>query len=343
MARIPAVNWEGCALLRGGQPVQPDHLVHDALDMLQELRGGGTSKDLQFDASSVDASVAIIRVSATRMCKQQPTLPDREVFVDLAGHGLEYFVAGTTYTPLDDSVLSLPKDGAEPQRLASLLGPTGEDEVASFIGKSVLPTEVREQRLSAPDVPAAFLDPGVRKSRPRYLRLIHRLVRCGVLCFGTTRLCDVGLFAVSKKGGKQRLVVDARRANLCFVDPPGVSLPTAASFARLELRDGEELHASQFDLSNAFVTSSRCHGSCVRSFASLPSRPRRLGCALWTAVLLPRMWCSTRSSASWQWDGPTRWLGARQPSPGLHRVQLLLGYFAGGRSRCGDRHLEGHA
>ena len=76
-----------------------------------------------------------------------------------------------------------------------------KDEVASFIEKSVLPTEVREQRLSAPDVPAAFLDPGVRKSRPRYLRLIHRPVRCGVLCFGTTRLCDVGLFAVSKKGG----------------------------------------------------------------------------------------------------------------------------------------------
>ena len=252
MACIPAVNWEGCALLRGGQAVEPDHLVHDALDMLQELRGGGTSKDLQFDASSIEAAGARIRVAATRMCRQQPTLADREVFVDLAGHGLEYFEAGTTYTPLDDSVLSLPKDGAVPQRLASLLGPTGEDEVASFIEKSVLPTEVREQRLSAPDVPAAFLDPGVRKSRPRYLRLIHRLVRCGVLCFGTTRLCDVGLFAVSKKAGKQRLVVDARRANLCFVDPPGVSLPTAASFARLELRDGEELHASQFDLSNAF-------------------------------------------------------------------------------------------
>ena len=71
-------------------------------------------------------------------------------------------------------------------------------------------------------------------------------------------------------------------------------------------------------------TSLRCQWSCVRSSAFLPSRPRRLGCVLWTAVLLPRMRCSTRSSASWQWDGPTRWLGARQPSQGLHRVQLPL-------------------
>ena len=73
-----------------------------------------------------------------------------------------------------------------------------------------------------------------------------------MLCYGTKFLCDGGRFAVATKSGKQRLVVDARRANLCFDDPPGVSLPTSASFGRLEVAPGQILHCTQFELSDAF-------------------------------------------------------------------------------------------
>ena len=73
-----------------------------------------------------------------------------------------------------------------------------------------------------------------------------------MLCYGTKFLCDVGLFEVAKKSGKLRLVVDARRANLCFDDPLGVSLPTSASFGRLEVAPGQILHCTQFDLSDSF-------------------------------------------------------------------------------------------
>ena len=252
MVYIPSENSEGCAALRAGDPVLAGHMVHDAVSMLSELRGGGASSASQFSTPEVAVAKARIHASAERMCKEQPILPDKSVFGDLAGLGLEYFEPGSTFTPLMDDLLSLPPAGAEPRPLAELLGPTGVDEVATFCVKSLLPTEIRLQRLSASDAPKAYLDPRLRSSRKAYIRLVQRLVSCGVLTYGTVQLCDVGVFSVAKKSGKQRLVVDARRANLCFEEPPGVSLPTSAAFARLELKEGEKLHCTQFDLSDAF-------------------------------------------------------------------------------------------
>ena len=170
-----------------------------------------------------------------------PGRPDKHVFGDLAGFGSEYFESSSGFTPLVESILSLPADRSEPRPLSELLGPTGVDEVASFCNRSVLPTEVCSQRLAAPDAPQSFLDPKFRGCRRSYIRLVRRLVRCGVLCYVTTMLCDVGIFTVAKTNGKQRLVVDARRANLCFDEPPSVSLPTSASFAKLEVDPGATL------------------------------------------------------------------------------------------------------
>ena len=225
-------------------------LADASLVMLQELRGGGGKTSLP--SSALDAAVSRIRVSAARMSSEKPSRPDREAYDELVGPALDYPQNGASFVPLENDALSLPECGAEPKDLAVLLGPTGVGEVESFVSSAILPNEVRQKRLAAEDTPTAFLDPGLRRCRRRYVRLVQRLVQCGVLEYGRTCDCDVGLFAVSKKSGKQRLVVDARRSNLCFIDPPSVSLPTAASFTRIELAGDQQLHAAQFDLSNAF-------------------------------------------------------------------------------------------
>ena len=241
-------------------------LVDDTFSLLDELRSGGKHAG---SAKSWVGADARIRAGAACMCVEKPEKLDREVFNDLVGPALDYLENGASFVPLDDSALSLPERGAVPKDLAVLLGPTGEDEVASFVSSALLPNEVQARRLAAPDTPVAYLDPGLRKSRRRYLRLIRRLVDCSALSFGVQSFCDVGLFAVTKKSGKQRLVVDARRANLCFDEPPGVSLPTAAAFSQLELRHGDELHASQFDLSNAFYQ--KAMPEALRPYFSLPA------------------------------------------------------------------------
>lgn len=42
-----------------------------------------------------------------------------------------------------------------------------------------------------------------------------------------------GLFAVPKDGDKQCLILDARRANLHFIDPPASEMPHPGLFTQL--------------------------------------------------------------------------------------------------------------
>ena len=61
-----------------------------------------------------------------------------------------------------------------------------------------------------------------------------------------------GLFAVWKKSGKQRLIIDARRSNLWFRPPPKTRLASGDSFSRLHAMAGEALGLGQTDIQDAF-------------------------------------------------------------------------------------------
>ena len=65
---------------------------------------------------------------------------------------------------------------------------------------------------------------------------------------------SVGVFVVAKKLGKQMLILDARRVNQHFRRPWHCALPTAASWAGLQLPVGSTYHMAQTDGNNAF-----CH------------------------------------------------------------------------------------
>lgn len=82
----------------------------------------------------------------------------------------------------------------------------------------------------ARDTPAAVMvEPG------HYPKLLKRMAACGMITFTAHRPAIVnGLFAVPKPDGTQRLIIDARRTNAAFGDPPSVSLPTPDILARLE-------------------------------------------------------------------------------------------------------------
>lgn len=81
-----------------------------------------------------------------------------------------------------------------------------------------------------PSAPAAMLiEPG------HYPPLLLRMDAAGMIAWSTVEPDVInGLFAVTKPDGSQRLIVDARRANQVFVDPPPVSLPTPDLLASLE-------------------------------------------------------------------------------------------------------------
>ena len=78
----------------------------------------------------------------------------------------------------------------------------------------------------------------VRQEGQSRLRLtVHEGI--GSRLFESTR--DV--FSVAKdNGAKQRLIVDARRSNGRFLDPPGVSLLSGTVSARIELYEEQSAH-----------------------------------------------------------------------------------------------------
>jgi len=72
-------------------------------------------------------------------------------------------------------------------------------------------------------------------SHDEYVRLLRRMDVSGMLVFTTSPKVVNGVFAVVKPDGSQRLIIDARPANLAFVDPPRVTLPTPDLFTRIVL------------------------------------------------------------------------------------------------------------
>ena len=69
-----------------------------------------------------------------------------------------------------------------------------------------------------------------------YPKIILRLLKAGIATVSTDRpTCINGLFAVKKDDDHDRFILDGRRANLYFKDPPKVRLPNLADLARIIL------------------------------------------------------------------------------------------------------------
>lgn len=113
----------------------------------------------------------------------------------------------------------------------------------------------------------AYTDPGLRGKRAM-LRLALRLYRSSMLGPARRRLATCAIFCVVKKikvdplTGKtrvlQRMILDLRRNNVAFADPPWMSLGGVGAFCYLDgsaaLRDGAEFGFAGGDLPDYYYT-----------------------------------------------------------------------------------------
>ena len=156
--------------------------------------------------------------------------------------------------PLKVSCVSLPPAGSSPVPLADLLGREASDALQREItGKLLQKTQVDCDKKEA-GFGKPFLDPSLR-DQARYSAMVLRLLQSGVvdLVSDESLVRDtVGMFAVPKKSGRQRLVIDARPANFWFGQPAPVSLAAGAALAHLELPDGAALWTATADVADAF-------------------------------------------------------------------------------------------
>ena len=114
----------------------------------------------------------------------------------------------------------------------------------------MLPQVSVQGRLEACEVSIPFLDKWLAQCPRKYATLVARLVESGVVEMSSDPgLAQVGVFAVAKKFGAQRLVVDARLANYCcYSEPPSTALPTGAAFSQIRADHARGLFFGGLDL-----------------------------------------------------------------------------------------------
>eukprot|EP00971_Amphidinium_carterae_P046844 922921-Amphidinium_carterae.4 len=172
---------------------------------------------------------------------------------------LEALRGAAIYEELDSSTVeayeanrvSLPAAGNKPVALEHLYGAGGPEFVRTFINECLHPADVAtEQLLVAPRTP--YMDENLRQSPRINADFLMRLADANMVQFAESAVESVGFFFVKKKEGKQRLIIDARRANCWFSESRSVSLATGSSLSQLRIPEGKNMYIGHYDIKDAF-------------------------------------------------------------------------------------------
>ena len=89
-------------------------------------------------------------------------------------------------------------------------------------------------------------------SRSEYCKLVHRLLKQGMIAFTAQPKAVNGVFTVGKDAESDRLIIDAQPANRLFIDSPHVSLPDPSHLVQLRVPKGCRMFVGKSDLSNYY-------------------------------------------------------------------------------------------
>ncbi|CAK0804389.1 unnamed protein product, partial [Prorocentrum cordatum] len=137
------------------------------------------------------------------------------------------------------------------RRAAVELGPPPPDLTPAGAGNTPVLLGQLLQDVGDFDVEAPMHEQLLRDPRV-YSRLVKRLADAGMVTYTDTPRERCGFFFVRKKSGKQRMVVDCRRANCWFRRPASVALATGSSLGELAVPEGKELYVGHVDICDAF-------------------------------------------------------------------------------------------
>lgn len=157
--------------------------------------------------------------------------------------------------PYNLELVSLPTDLCDAPRAEELLE---EADRRYLQGQERMLREIPKEDS---EVIKPYWDPALRHNPGRYRKFIQRLNDIKYLDFTLSPSQHAGVFFVWKSDGKRiRMIVDARPANAEFEEPPGISLPTAETFAKIEMEthmhDGDDpelgIYAGLSDVRDCF-------------------------------------------------------------------------------------------
>lgn len=165
-----------------------------------------------------------------------------------------YFVSSSAgaLAPYERGQVSLPADQRDPVDLASILPEKERTRLREFERQMLLSGEelaaVQERGFEGD----LYVDPRLADDEKAYHDFVAELVESRLVSFTTTPRSQVGLFFVTKKNGKLRMIVDARRTNRLFRRPPCTQLGSADSWGRAESSEGGPIYFAQEDVKDFF-------------------------------------------------------------------------------------------
>ncbi|CAK0869717.1 unnamed protein product, partial [Prorocentrum cordatum] len=139
------------------------------------------------------------------------------------------------------SKVSMPNDLHDSPSLISMLPSEARKHLEDFEKLMLRPAQESELIQPHEGVPGCHTDPALQKDPRTYGRLVRRVAKVGMVTFTRDPVCVLGVFFVTKKADKLRLIVDCRRANQLFQKPPGVALLSGEGLSRVEIEDPEGL------------------------------------------------------------------------------------------------------
>ncbi len=192
---------------------------------------GSTSTSSRISSSNFDLTAALHAFDTVQVSSSMPvSLPSA-------------YDTTTGVLPIVASRVALP-DNLQHVSILGLL-PTAVSAMYSSPSSLLLPPEVAAERVAA----ARLRRPRVLAQRSEYIKLVHRMLRLGMLQLTSTPQCVNSLFGVPK-GDDIRLILDARLANCQFVDAPRVRLPSPSHLAQLQAKG--PFAVAKCDLSNFY-------------------------------------------------------------------------------------------
>ena len=180
--------------------------------------------------------------------------PGRSCLEDLCSSSRLYQVDRSDVVSYSKDLVSWPEASSRPVALEGCLGPADREWLATWREQMLRPDDAGKiEGLVKP-----YTDPILKHNKQEYAGFICELYKRNMIRF---QVCGehqqhpaLGIFFVKKKNGKQRLIFDTRVLNQKFIDPPSTDLPSADSFTRLEIPEGQQFFTGSGDLANAFYT-----------------------------------------------------------------------------------------
>ena len=175
-------------------------------------------------------------------------------FRRLLGSRAAAYTAGSldNTAPFDQSRLSWPRSAGKCSLHECL--PASEALNAINVETNLLlaPEEFKE-RVKREGTVKPHWDPALRNCSPEYLELLRDLLARDMVVLRTDGCrARAGLFCVSKKIGKLRLIVDARVCNQLFRKPPSTHLASTAAVVEFEVGPEESISFAAQDVADCY-------------------------------------------------------------------------------------------